>query len=1053
MKMAKFFIDNTKFTIVLTIGLMIFGLSGMKTLNSELFPTVNIGSVIVTTHYPGASAADVESKITKPIEDEIRTVRGLKEVKSVSQSGISRIVSVVDVDNYDVEEVVGDIQRAIDRTPNLPNDLENPPQFLEVKSEEFPVLELAVVGANTDRIRDKIADELKEELEDNKKIASISLTGYRERQFNVLIDPQKLDQYYVSLGEVRRKLSSQNVNIPGGNIEAAETQAIVKVEGKMKSVEELGDLVIRSNFSGEKIFLKDIATIVDGEEDATTLALFDGKPSTLVTVAKKGGADIIELTNEVHRTIKVFKEKYQDKVSIIVFNDEGKRVAKRINILSSNGLVGLILVVGFLLIFLPGRIGIMAALSLPLAIFSAFGFMQSNGMTLNTITILALVISIGMLVDNAVVIAENFSRLVDEGLEATDAALKTIKDLWLPISATAFTTIAAFLPMLVTKGIIGQFIKGIPILVTAALIISLGESFFLLPVRLLMGHKKKKAGSGDVVEKKADWFNDRIIPTFAGWVAALIRRRYIASLLFSGIIFGSIFMVAVVNKFILFPADQTEIYLSRLEMQEGTRIEVTQKKMMQLHSEIKSQLGDDLRFVTGKIGVSEMDFGDPKSKRGENVGIIYMFMTEEAKNGRATNEVLKDLRRINLEGVKKVSFEAAINGPPIGDPVTAIFRSNNETRIDEVTSLVIDDLNAVDGIFDVQLDDVYGSDEFEVVIDQQKAGRLDIDLASLGNHVRMGIAGDIVSDVNLENKEVNYFLRMQDSGRQSIADIQSIKVTDRRGNLIPLSEIAQIREGSPTAQVKRFDFKRAKTVTANIDDDKITALQANAVVAKSFEKVKDKYKDVTLDFGGEGERTQESFESLMQALVLSLVGIFALLVFLFKSYIRPIIILTTIPLGLVGVAISFFFHDRPISFLALIGVIGLGGIIVNSGIVLISFIENLRAEHPEMPLHEVLVQAASLRLKAVVVTSLTTVSGLLPTAYGIGGADEFIIPMTLAMAWGLASGTLLALLWVPCAYAITEDLTTFMAKLFLGREKPDTDNTPQSSILETGAPQ
>ena len=1042
MKMARFFIDNNKFTMVLMIGLVLFGYGGMKTLNSEAFPSVNIGSVIITTQYPGASAEDIESKITKPIEDEIRSVRGLKEVKSVSQAGVSRIVTVVDIDKYDVDEVVSDVQRAVDRTPNLPVDLENPPSFLEVKSDEFPVIELAIVGSNKDRVRDKIAYELKEELEDNKKIASITHTGYRERQFNIIVDAEKLERYHVSLGEVARKIQTQNVNIPGGNLEAVGNQSIVKIEGKMESVEELENLVVRSNFSGEKILLKDVATIEDGEEDAVTLALYEGQPATLLTIAKKGGADIIELATEVHGLIDRFQEKYKGQVEFHVYNDEGRRVGNRIEILSSNGLVGLVLVVAFLLIFLPGRIGIMAAISLPLALLATFGYMSTDGMTLNTITILAMVISIGMLVDNAVVISENFARLRESGKSPRDSALETIGDLWLPISATAFTTIAAFLPMLVTKGIIGQFIKGIPIVVTAALIISLGESFFLLPVRLLLG-KQKVLKPG---EKSKDWFRDSIIPSFQAFVEWLIRNRYIGAGLFTGLIVGSLIMIGVVNKFILFPADQTEIYIARVEMPEGTRIEKTEESTVKVSEAVREKLGDGIAHLTAKVGLSESDFGDPKSRRGESVGILYIFMTEDAKNNRITNEVLAQLRSIEIEGLKELSFEAMINGPPIGAPVTAIFRSNNEERIDEVTSLIMKDLKQTEGVFDVRVDDVFGSEEYEVTIDQQKAGRLNLDLASVGSTVRMAVAGEILGDVNLDNHEVNYFLRMNGKDRSGLNDLKTIKIADQRGNLIPLTQVAGIQPGKPSPQIKRFDFKRAKTVTANINDDVITAIEANAVVAASFAKIKDQYKDVTLDFGGEGERTQESFESLMNALMLSLIGIFSLLVFLFKSYIRPIIILTTIPLGLIGVAVSFFLHGRPISFLALIGVIGLGGIIVNSGIVLISFIEKLKTEKPEAPLKDILVEATGLRLKAVVVTSLTTVSGLLPTAYGIGGADEFIIPMTLAMAWGLMSGTILALLWVPCAYAITEDMVG-LASRGIWRQSSD-----QSSQASAGTP-
>jgi multidrug efflux pump subunit AcrB len=1027
MIMAKFFIDNYKFTIVLMLGLTLYGCMGAIGLNSETFPSVDIGSVVVTTNYPGASAEDMESKVTKPIEDEIRGVRGLKEVKSVSQEGLSRIVTVVDIDNYDVEEVVADVQRAVDRTPNLPVDLPNPPNFFEVKSEEFPVIEVAVIGSNEGRVRDEIAFELSEELEDNKKISSINLTGYRERQFNILIDKQKMQALHVSIEEVATKIRAQNINIPGGNLESGSQLKKVKLEGKMESDEALSQLVIRSNFSGEKVLLGDIATIEDGQEDAETLAKYEGQPATIVTIAKKGGADIITLAGEVREVLEVFQEKYEDQVKFVIFNDEGRRVGNRIDILTSNGQAGLVLVVILLLVFLPGRIGLMSSISLPLAVLAVFGYMSSVEMTLNTINILALVISLGMLVDNAVVISENVARLMDQGMAARDAAIKTIASLWLPITATAFTTIAAFLPMLVTQGVIGQFIRGIPILVTAALIFSLGESFFLLPVRLLIARKKT---AQEVANHKEDWFTTNAIKPFGNFVEWLVNHRYLASVLFTGLIAGSIYMIGFVNKFILFPASQTEIYTIRLEMPEGTRIEKTDEMLEVLLGKLRQTLGDEALHVAGKVGISEQDFGDPKSKRGENVGIAFVFMTEEAKNSRVTNDVLKQLRTIEIEGVKDLSFSAAINGPPIGDPVTAVFRSNNVDNLDTVTGVVMNKLRETEGVFDVQLDDVFGADEKSVEFDQVKAGRLGLDFQSVGFAVRMAVAGEILEEVNIDNKDVNYFIRFKEGGRQTLEDLKSIKISDRRGNLIPLSEVATIKEQKASPQIKRFDFKRAKTVTANIDDDIITSVKANAIVGKTFEGIKDQYKDVSLKFGGEGERTQESFQSLMQALVLSLIGIFALLVFLFKSYIRPVIILTTIPLGLVGVAIAFWVHQRPISFLALIGVIGLGGIIVNSGIVLISFIEQLREEQPERDLTSVLKEAAALRLRAVVVTSLTTVSGLLPTAYGIGGADEFIIPMTLAMAWGLTSGTVLALLWVPCAYAITEDLTAFLSSLW-----------------------
>lgn len=1022
-KMADFFLKNQKFTIVITFAFVLFGYMALVNLSSETFPSVNIGSVIVTTVYPGASAEDIESKITRPIEDQIRSVRGLKEVKSVSQPGISRVIVVADTDNYDVEEVVSDLQRAIDRTTELPADLENPPHFFEIKSEEFPVVELAVIGENKNRKRDLIADDLKEELEDIKSIATITLTGFKNRQFNILIHQNKLKNFHVGLNEVISRLRTQNINIPGGSLEANEEgQKIVRIEGKIKSVEALKNLVVRSNFSGEKVLLKDIADVEDGEEDPETQALFEGQPATLITISKKGGADIIRLSQQIKDILAKYRTKHKD-FEFTVFNDEGVRVNHRVGILSSNGLVGLVLVMIFLFIFLPGPVGFMTALSLPLAIFATIGFIQAAGYTLNTITILALVIALGMLVDNAVVISENFVRLKQEGREAQEALLLSIRDLWVPITATALTTIAAFAPMLVTKGIIGDFISGIPVVVSIALGFSLMEGFLLLPARLMLVGQSVKANK-NVQIQKLDWFDKYVLPRFRPVLEWLVEYKYLSAGIFSGMIFGAIFMIAVVNKFILFPADQTEIYLSRLELEEKSLIIDTEKKLQELTQEIRNVLGKKALFVVARAGISEQDFTDPKSRRGDNVGVVHIFMTEESKNNESTNDILTQMRKIKIAGARSLTFEAMINGPPVGDPVTVTFRSNDETQLVKISEELITFLKSKQGIFDAKIDDVYGPDELFVNIDPVKASRLGLNHAEAGSMVRAAIAGEIINDVTLDNKDVNYFLRFNIKDRQTADNIKNILISDRAGNLIPISQFADITQAKGAPQIKRFDFKRAKTITASLDDNIITSVEINAQIVTFFEEISKNYPDVTLEFGGEAERTEESMASLFQALVLSIVGIFALLVLVFNSYIRPLIILTTIPLGLVGVSLAFFLHGRPISFLALTGVIGLGGIIVNSGIILISFIDQMREENPDKNFGQILVEASLLRMRAVIITSLTTVCGLLPTAYGIGGADEFIIPMTMALAWGLVSGTVLTVLWVPSAYAITEDVAT-----------------------------
>jgi len=434
-----------------------------------------------------------------------------------------------------------------------------------------------------------------------------------------------------------------------------------------------------------------------------------------------------------------------------------------------------------------------------------------------------------------------------------------------------------------------------------------------------------------------------------------------------------------------------------------------------------------------RSGTMQSNPNDPKAKEGDNIGMLTIYVTRDASFNLHYTEALKILRQITLPSLTELSFEARVNGPPVGNPVNATFRSNNMTQLNKITSELSSYLTSVPGILNPKVDDVIGEDEVHVVLDYEKIARIGLDVANVGDTIKTALEGSVITKINLDNKKFDLKVRLHDPDREFINDLEKIKILDTRGNLIPLTQLATLQRTTGTPTIKRFDFQRAKTLTADIDETLTTSIKANQLLLEKFKELKSSFPDVSVTFGGEQESTKESLASLREAMILALIAIFGILVFLFKSYLRPLIIMSTIPLGLFGFAIAFYFHNRPVSFLSLIGVIGLAGIIVNSGIVLISFIDDMKVEG-KMSLHEILVKASGLRLRAVVVTSLTTISGLFPTAYGIGGSDLILIPMTLAMAWGLTSGTILTLVWVPCAYAIIEDFTvakeTLLKKIF-----------------------
>lgn len=1026
--LAHFFITNPKLTVVVTLFLALFGVVGMKKMSAESYPSVDFATAIIETEYFGATPEDIEVKITKPIEDEIRTVSGLKDVRSVSQAGRSKIVVRVDMDNPKVivKDVMSDLQKAIDRAKELPTDLREKPKFTEIKSEEFAALEIAVIGSNDQRSRDLIADALKEDIEDDKNVKAVILEGYREREFEIELSRRKLDELHIGVDEVLRKIGARNTNTPGGELETDSMQQLVKVDGKIQNAQELAMTPIRSTFSGSIVYLKDVATVKDGEQEPRTLTRYMGEEATLLTVQKKGGADTLKLVGNIRPLLANYENKFAGKAKFVIFNDEGVRVEAKLSTLSSNAVFGLVVVVSVLLLFMPGRIGLMVALSLPISLLATLGLMPSFNLTLNSITILALIIAMGMLVDNSVVISGEYIRRRQEGASSEDAAVDTVHNMWIPISATAFTTIAAFLPMLVTTGIMGRFIYAIPVVVTAALLFCLFECFLLLPMRLHFVGQFIDVSKTE--ENKNGWF-ERIAAVFENFMGWTVDHRYITAFGMSGVIVFSFIVIGVFNKFILFPPDQTEIYLARIEMPEDTKVEKTYEVTQRIEKRIKEVLGDEvLKHSVSIAGTSLAMPTDIKGQFGDNVGIVKMYATDYAKNNVPYTEVLDKLRVITEPEAKSLTFEEQVNGPPVGSPVTVTFRSNNGESLYQLIAKVMSDLKKVNGVLDVKVDEVFGPDEVKVILDYDQLDRLGLNTASVGNTVRTALSGTFVSDVTLNNKEAELKVKFGDVSKKNTTDLGNVRIMDARGNLVPLSILARFETTKGTPQVKRFDYKRAKTVTANVDTKVITSVEANQIVAKTYAGISAQHPDVSMVFGGEQESTNESMASLGNAMVLALVGIYAIMVYIFRSYLAPGLIMTTIPMGLLGMSVAFWAHQRPVGFLAMIGAIGLAGIIVNNGIILIDFINQMRAEG-KMKLRDILIKAPTTRLKPVMATSLTTMGGLFPTAYGIGGADAMLVPMTLAMAWGLTTGTILTLIWIPSGYAIIEDMLRWATKI------------------------
>jgi multidrug efflux pump subunit AcrB len=1014
-----FFVHNWKFSFLTTAFIFIVGILSFNLLQRESYPPVNFAVVSVTTVFPGASPEEVQDKVTQTIEEELRGIAGIKDVRSVSQSDLSDITVRIDIDGIDSDEVVSDIQKAVQRaTGKLPPEVTDAPLVMEVDAKEIPVLELALIGDNKDRRRDILADQLQDEIEDVKGVSSVRLSGYLDRELQVLLDQKKLRSYGIGLAEVFSALSQQIKNVPSGYIDDRETISLVRVFGKKVKIADLENVIVRSNDAGQTVQIRDIGRVVDAGKKPTLLARINGEEATILVTTKKADADALKVLDEVDKRVAQFEKTLEKSHKILVYNDEGARIRNRLDIVTFNALSGMAIVLMVLFIFLPGKAGLLSSLSLPICGVATVAVMVFLGANFNIITMIALIICLGNLVDNSVVISENYTSLIENGMSGSEAAIKSARQFVIPFTASTITIISAFIPMLVTKGVMGQFIKWIPVVVTIALTISLIESLTLLPARLQFLKPRAKKVSA------ADWFV-KVENKFQNLIRWTLERKYLTVISLTGLIFSGVFVTAMFNRFELFPADGVEYYVARFEAKPDTSIYRTDQLAAQVSKSVLAVMDPEVvQSVIARTGVSQTDPADPRTKVGTNVGIILVAIKPDKAPDLSVKKTLATLKEIKKpDELEKLTFEPIESGPPIGKPLTMTLRSSDYQQLSEARHAMLAELAKVQGLIDLEDDEQTTGDEFLFDPNDEARAYAGLSTDQIGLNLRTALEGSTAARLTEFGKDFDLVIRFDETSRNNIDDLKKVEVLTPKGNLIPLTSLGQFTKGQAPKTKKKFEYKNSITITSEVDNVNVTSQSANDLARDIFLKMSDKYPLVSAIFGGEEESTNESLQSLQIALILALFGIFATLVFTFGSYSQSILVLSTIPLGLVGVFYSFTVISRPLSFLAFIGVVGLTGVVINSAIILVDYIRELQAQRgAQVSLKELLIEASGKRLRAVLATGLTTVVGLLPTAFGLGGYDAILVDITLALSWGMIIGTILTLIWIPAGFLILSDL-------------------------------
>ena len=695
--------------------------------------------------------------------------------------------------------------------------------------------------------------------------------------------------------------------------------------------------------------------------------------------------------------------------------------------------------------------------------------MRLGGFTINLLTMFGLIMVLGLVVDDAIVISENVHRHMEMGKSPHQAAIDGTNEVWKPVTATVLTTIAAFVPLFFMSGLMGKYIFFIPAVVNITLAASLLEALFILPSHLADFAKfTEKFGRRDPKRaRESHWFR---------WVEGAYRRlltwvlehRYKFVLISAGVVASAVVLYLTFMSYHQFPRGLIEEFFIRAEAPMGTPLEETSKRMEALEKMVGELPAKELDAYLTEVGIVQENPMDPFTNRGSHLGQVHVFLTPEQTRKRRAGDIIAELRektqhlvrhpeaplgpkdlnrdssatntadRSALLGTlpqndggvfEKIYFDERRGGPPVGAPVSVELRGTDYARLESMAEEIKSFFEKRGGVFDVRDDYEFGKKEYRIIVDEEKAARSGLTIERIAATVRHGFEGGVATTITRSDEEIDVRVRFPRDFRETREAFEKIEVPNFSGHLIPLSRVARFQVTPSVSAVKHLDRRRVVTVAAEVDEKKTSSLKENRAVGKLINGIQEKYPAVTVRYGGEAEETRESFGDFKRVFPLALLLVFVILAAEFRSIWQPLIVMLTIPFGLVGVVFAFFLHfNMPLSFMAVLGMIGLSGIVVNDAIILVDFINAERAGG-KLKL-EAIVGGAVLRLRPVILTTVTTVFGLGPVAYGIGGNDPFIKPMALAISWGLVFSTTLTLLVIPCVYSIFDDVSDKMSAWF-----------------------
>ncbi|MCJ8345717.1 efflux RND transporter permease subunit [bacterium] len=1021
--MIAYFVNNRVLTNLLFIFFLTLGFNSFLSLPREAFPEMSFGTVVVTTVWPGANPSDVERQVTIPLEEKLGEIANIYRFTSSSLYGFSKLKIKFDEDlnEKDYQRLYTEVQNKLAEINVLPSDARTPTAYSVTVQDWKPAIKLSVSGNVDERILKRTAKDLKRKLLRISDVQKVLIKGTRDAQISIEINREKMHDYGISFFELQNKLTRRGKNYLAGTIQSKQENYLVRTKAEYESIHDLERIIIRSTKNGGKIYLKDIAHFSHDFEEARNFQKKDSERSVVLEIQKPADVNTLNLVPVILKMVEDFNKNIDPAIKITSFDDSSISINRRLKVLSDNLSLGMIFVAVILWLFMGLKNSVLALVGIPFSFLTGFCFMEMWGITINEISIFSLVIVSGMVVDDAIVILENIVSHHNQGKTLRQAAIDGASQVFYPVVASTLTTICAFLPMVIMTGEMGRVMILIPITVAFILLASFVEAFLMLPCHFIEVTKILHFFKLDskVAKKGRIWvvlegYLERVLEPF-------LRRPIMSTLTFT-----LVFILVAVSPYLLrqkkpkielFPSDVVKFSID-LEFDKSVNLQENFTLATPIEKDAHSFLKDDVLNLTTVIGASfnsSYEWID-----ASNLAQIKVELDNNKVKQIEVEDKIEKLKAFlnskKYHKVKSLKIVKVADGPRIGKPLAIRLLASNNEQLVPFAQKVLKKLETIDGLENIDTSLKEGKSRLDIQVNEEKAALYNIEPDQIAAQVTMAIDGVVVGLSHWNHEEVWIRLKFQDQKIEDIEEMRNLYIYNTSGERFLLSDVASLKIYPGYLRLERYHQQSTIQITSGIKSDSpLSSIEINLSLRGYLDELFKNEKEVSYSLGGEFEETQKSLSSLMQAFFIAGFLMYAILATQFQSFTQPILIMLAIPYSFIGVLLGMGIYDLPFTMLCFIAMVGLAGVVVNDTIVLIDFINELKKS---MPLKEAILLGTKSRVRAICLTTITTIMGLLPVVFEFGGKSTIWQPMAVTMCFGILSATFLTLLFVPGIYYI-----------------------------------